>query len=80
MKETIFIPNLGLTMEDVVVAELLKKEGEYVKEGDVVLTIETDESLHDIEAPINGIKHYDCKKEETYKVGQTIGWVSDDGN
>jgi len=78
MKEDLFIPKLGLTMTDAVIIELLKKEGDKVDKGEVVVRIETDKVVFDIEAPQSGFIHNIGHVGETYAVNTEIGWVVGD--
>lgn len=78
MKEDLFIPKLGLTMTDAVIIELLKKEGDKVDKGEVVVRIETDKVVFDIEAPQSGFIHNIGHVGETYTVNTEIGWVVGD--
>lgn len=78
MKKDLFIPKLGLTMTDATITELLKKEGDKVDEGEVVMRIETDKATFDIEAPQSGFIHNIGHVGETYTVNTEIGWVVGD--
>lgn len=50
----IFIPKLGLTMEDAIVVEWGFADGAQVHRGDTVVTIETDKITFDVEAEHDG--------------------------
>jgi len=78
MKKDLFIPKLGLTMTDATITELLKKEGDKVDEGEVVIKIETDKATFDIEAPQSGFIHNIGHVGETYTVNTEVGWVVGD--
>jgi pyruvate dehydrogenase E2 component (dihydrolipoamide acetyltransferase) len=54
MSQAITIPKLGLTMEDATVVEWARSDGEQVRRGDVVITIETDKIMFDVEAEHDG--------------------------
>jgi len=49
------MPQLGLTMTEGLVSEWHKKEGDMVKKGDILLSIETDKLQHEYESPVDGI-------------------------
>ncbi len=49
------MPRLGWTMEEGSVVEWLKKDGDPVKEGDIVFTVESDKAINEIESFENGI-------------------------
>jgi pyruvate dehydrogenase E2 component (dihydrolipoamide acetyltransferase) len=50
MSYRIVMPQLGLTMEEGSVTGWVKKPGEWVGEGDVLLTVETDKVEMEVES------------------------------
>ncbi|MCD6355826.1 MAG: 2-oxo acid dehydrogenase subunit E2 [Anaerolineaceae bacterium] len=67
MAEELFIPQLGQTVEEVTLISLYAKDGEYVKQGQEVLEVETDKAVFDVEATGDGYIHYG-----PYKVGDIV--------
>jgi pyruvate dehydrogenase E2 component (dihydrolipoyllysine-residue acetyltransferase) len=51
----IVMPKLGWTMEEGVLAEWLKQDGDQVEVGDLLFTVESDKALQEIEAFDSGI-------------------------
>jgi pyruvate dehydrogenase E2 component (dihydrolipoamide acetyltransferase) len=51
----IVMPKLGWTMEEGVLVEWLKKEGDAVRAGDILFTVESDKALQEIEAFDSGV-------------------------
>jgi pyruvate dehydrogenase E2 component (dihydrolipoamide acetyltransferase) len=51
----IVMPKLGWTMEEGVLAEWIKNDGDTVKLGDILFTVESDKALQEIEAFDSGI-------------------------
>ena len=49
------MPRLGWAMETGAVAEWLKKDGDLVREGDVIFTVESDKATQEVEALDGGI-------------------------
>jgi pyruvate dehydrogenase E2 component (dihydrolipoamide acetyltransferase) len=49
------MPNLGHTMEEGTVREWLKKEGDPVRKGDVLVVVESDKASFDVESPGDGV-------------------------
>jgi len=49
------MPKLGMNMVEGTIVDWLVKEGEAVKAGQVVLTIETDKATQEVESPAGGI-------------------------
>ena len=54
MGKIVVMPKLGLTMTEGTVDEWKKKEGEPVKEGEVLFSVSTDKLTNDIEATASG--------------------------
>src|SRR5262245_56433120 len=55
MATEIVMPRLGWTMEEGVVVEWLKHDGDLVKAGDVIFTVESDKALNEVESFEDGI-------------------------
>ena len=55
MASRVVMPKLTDTMEEGVVVEWKKKEGDPVQAGDVIAEIETDKAVMDLEAFASGI-------------------------
>src|SRR5262245_268897 len=55
MAVEIVMPRLGWTMEEGVVVEWLKHDGDAVKVGDVTFTVESDKALNEVESFEDGI-------------------------
>ena len=54
MAKIVEVPKLGLTMERGVVTNWRKREGEYVKKGEVLFELETDKINSEVESPDDG--------------------------
>jgi pyruvate/2-oxoglutarate dehydrogenase complex dihydrolipoamide acyltransferase (E2) component len=50
----IVMPRLGWTMETGVVAEWLKRDGDAVRAGEVIFTVESDKAMQEVEALDSG--------------------------
>jgi pyruvate dehydrogenase E2 component (dihydrolipoamide acetyltransferase) len=55
MATEIVMPRLGWTMEEGVLVEWLKKDGETVKVGDLLFSVESDKALNEVESFDEGI-------------------------
>jgi pyruvate dehydrogenase E2 component (dihydrolipoamide acetyltransferase) len=55
MATEIVMPRLGWTMEEGVLVEWIKKDGDPVKVGDIIFTVESDKALNEVEAFEEGI-------------------------
>jgi len=72
----IIIPRLGWSMEEANFVAWLKKDGEPVKSGQPLFTIESEKAAQDIEAVDSGILHIpddSPQPGQVVKVGQAIG-------
>ncbi len=54
MVHEVILPKLGTNMEEGVIGEWRKKEGDYVNKGDVLLLVETSKALFEVEAEAEG--------------------------
>ena len=53
-KNTVKIPQMGLTTEEVTLDEWLVSEGDSVSAGDVLANLQADKAIIELEAPIAG--------------------------
>ena len=58
MPVEVLMPRLGWTMETGVFVEWLKKDGEPVKSGDILFTVETDKALNEVECLTDGLLRF----------------------
>ena len=74
--EEIFVPALGMAMDNAMLLEWLKQPGDTVNAGDVVAVIETDKTTLDLPAETSGVlgKHRYAANEEV-PAGNTIAVV-----
>jgi pyruvate dehydrogenase E2 component (dihydrolipoamide acetyltransferase) len=70
------MPALEMAQETGKLVSWLKKEGEQVKKGDMLLEVETDKAVVEIEAQSDGILGgVTAKTGDVVPVGQTIAWL-----
>lgn len=70
--------DIGEGLHEGVVAEIYKKEGDSVKEGDSLFSVETDKVTSDIPSPATGtIKKVLMAQGDTIHVGQEIYYIDD---
>ncbi len=80
MAEAIIMPKTGMAMEEGVIIEWLKKEGDHIDKGEPVAEIETDKSTMELESDCEGILLrilYDAGS--TVPVTIPIAWVGKAG-
>ncbi|MBU0478342.1 2-oxo acid dehydrogenase subunit E2 [bacterium] len=76
MKE-IIMPKLGQTVEESTVGKWLKKEGDKVEKGDVLLEITTDKATLEVESFANGVLRKIVHKEgDIVPVLTVIGYIA----
>lgn len=75
MTHAIFIPKLGLTMEDATVVEWARSDGERVAKGETVITIETDKIMFDVEAEQDGFLQRVAEVGAKLLVGDLAGYL-----
>ncbi len=76
----VIMPKMGDGMEEGTLVEWTKKEGDAVKSGEVIGTIQTDKATLELEAPASGtLAGLLLKGGETVPVGQAIGVVLKQG-
>ncbi len=74
------MPKMGDGMEEGTLLEWLKKDGEKVKSGEIIGTIQTDKATLELESPGSGIlTGLLLKGGETVPVGQPIAIILKDG-
>ena len=54
MAQTVIMPKAGITVEECVISEWLKKKGDHVNVGDVLFTYETDKASFECESTAEG--------------------------
>jgi len=55
MAEQILMPKLGNSVEECLITEWLKNEGDTIAVGDIICTVETDKAAVDVEASASGV-------------------------
>ncbi len=76
----VIMPKMGDGMEEGTLLEWLKKDGDKVKHGDIIGSIQTDKATLELESPGKGILTGILLKEgETVPVGRPIALILKDG-
>ena len=78
----IVMPRLGWTMEEGIFGEWLKKDGEEVKSGDLIFTVESDKATQEVETFDNGILRIPPdgpKAGDVIPVGGRMGYILKQG-
>lgn len=75
MAVEILLPKIGFSMNEGQIAEWLAKDGDTVKEGDPLFSLEADKSTNEVEAPASGTLRITAAAGETYEVGTVLGYI-----
>ena len=76
MPVDVVMPKLGLTMEEGLIVEWKKKEGDEVKKGDILFVLETEKVTYDVEAPEDGVLgKIVVAEQETVPVGAVVAYL-----
>ena len=74
------MPKMSDTMEEGVIAQWLKKEGEEVKSGDILAEVETDKATMELEAYEDGtLLHIGVKEGESVAIDGIIAVIGEKG-
>lgn len=77
----IIMPKLYEDMESVILVEWHKKEGDYVEEGEIVFSVETEKAVFDIEAESEGyLKKIIINNSSDVNVMDVVGILSSEKN
>ena len=82
MANPITIPRLGWNMEQGVFVGWLKADGEMIRAGEALFTLESEKATEDVEAFDNGVLHIPAdgpRKGAVVAVGAIIGFVLEPG-
>jgi len=78
----ITVPRLGWTMEEGVFLGWLKQDGDPVREGEALYTLESDKSAQEVEATESGILHISPHAPAAggkARVGEVLGCIAAEG-
>jgi pyruvate dehydrogenase E2 component (dihydrolipoamide acetyltransferase) len=76
----VFLPQMGMTMEEGTIRRWLKRPGEPVREDEPLLELTTDKVDVEVNAPASGFLLATLAAEgDTLPIGTTIGWIGEPG-
>jgi pyruvate/2-oxoglutarate dehydrogenase complex dihydrolipoamide acyltransferase (E2) component len=55
MSTKVLIPKPGMGITEATIARWLKTEGDHVREGEVIVEIETAKAVQEVQAPVTGV-------------------------
>lgn len=77
MAHDIFIPKLGMTMEKATIAEWMAKDGEMVKQNQVILIIDTEKVATEMESPASGFLVQLAEPGQVHPCGAVIAKIAE---
>lgn len=75
MTHTVTVPKLGLTMEEGTVVEWFHADGEEVRKGEPLFSIETDKIVSEVEAEHDGFLQRVAAINATLPIGGVVGYL-----
>lgn len=80
MAEKIIMPKAGIAMEEGVIIEWLKNEGDVIEKGDLIAVIETDKVTMELESDYDGtLLKILYPASSTVPVVEVIAWIGEKG-
>ncbi len=79
MPVDIVIPASGESVTSGVIARWVKQDGEYAKQDETVLELETDKVTMEIPSPASGVVKHAARAGDTVKIGAVVGSVDEAG-
>ena len=74
------MPQLGLTMEEGTVSKWIKKEGDAIKVGDVIVEITTDKLTNEVTSEVDGtLLQIVAQEGDDVPVKGTLAWIGQPG-
>ena len=74
------MPDLGTTVEDVVLLKWLKQEGDEVQRGEALCEVETDKARTDLESFAKGVLLKKVASEgDSIPVGTVVAYIGEPG-
>ncbi len=71
--EEIFVPALGMAMDEAILLEWLKNPGDQINAGDAIAVIETDKTTLELTSETSGILgNHKYKPNDPVPVGNTV--------
>lgn len=77
MPTEIKIPTLGESIASGLLSQWHKKDGDTVKAGEILLTLETDKVAQEIAADVSGVLRTQAKEGDDVPVGAVVGFIEE---
>jgi 2-oxoglutarate dehydrogenase E2 component (dihydrolipoamide succinyltransferase) len=66
------IPSVGESITEVTIANIVKKDGEFVNLDDVICELESDKATFELNAPQSGVLRWNVQQGDTIAIGSTV--------
>jgi len=66
------VPSVGESITEVTIANILKKEGEFVNQDEILCELESDKATFELTAPQAGIVHWKAAQGDTISIGNLV--------
>lgn len=76
MATPVLLPKIGFSMTEGTLAEWLVADGESVKEGQPIYSLETEKATEEVESPAAGTIKIIGEPGKLYQVGDLMGEIS----
>ncbi len=80
MATRLIAPSMGEGVEELTIVRWIKKEGDYIKELEGIVEVETDKVTTEIPSPATGtVLQILAQIDEIVEVGSTLAWIGEPG-
>jgi 2-oxoglutarate dehydrogenase E2 component (dihydrolipoamide succinyltransferase) len=79
MKIDLKIPTVGESISEATIGSWNKKEGDFVKRNELLMSIETDKASVEVVAENDGVLHITTPAGQVVKIGAVVGSIDTDG-
>ena len=73
------VPSVGESVQEAILAEWFKQDGDTVKKDEPIFVIETDKVTLEVNAEADGVLHIQVEEGETVQVGAVVGAIDTEG-
>lgn len=73
----VVMPQIGMTMQEGTIINILKKDGEHVEKGEDIFEIETEKMTKMISAPISGVFRSLVAVDDSIPCGDEIAEITE---
>jgi len=72
MSFEVIIPAVGESITEVTIANVFKKEGEFVNLDEILCELESDKATFELNAPTSGVVHWKASQGDTVAIGASV--------